>query len=234
MPNALVNQIKVPMLVGGEETLVTFDIEDAYARNRLSELTSALYWIGVTTTVLTDGATTNPITVNNLSVTAANGGVAQYFTTRYDIKIPTTSNPKTEGLYEYNISTEQYVATDDETVTEGKVYYVKIDSGIEYVWNGSAWQELGHGNWGSLAFKNSASTTYTPAGSISVTEGADTTTTVNSITNVGTLPSFSVSGETLIFSAGTLPTKSSDTTVVTASGARTAAFSGTEATITVS
>ena len=222
------------MLVGGEETLVTFDIEDAYARNRLSELTSALYWIGVTTTVLTDGATTNPITVNNLSVTAANGGVAQYFTTRYDIKIPTTSNPKTEGLYEYNISTEQYVATDDETVTEGKVYYVKIDSGIEYVWNGSAWQELGHGNWGSLAFKNSASTTYTPAGSISVTEGADTTTTVNSITNVGTLPSFSVSGETLIFSAGTLPTKSSDTTVVTASGARTAAFSGTEATITVS
>lgn len=234
MPNALVNQIKVPMLVGGEETLVTFDIEDTYARNRLSELTSALYWIGVTTTVLTDGATTNPITVNGLSVTAANGGVAQYFTTRYDIKIPTTSDPKTEGLYEYNISAEQYVATNDETVIEGKVYYAKIDSGIEYVWNGSAWQELGHGNWGSLAFKNSASTTYTPAGSISVTEEADTTTTVNSITNVGTLPSFSVSGETLIFSAGTLPTKGSGTTVVTASGARTAAFSGTEATITVS
>jgi len=77
-----------------------------------------------------------------------------------------------------------------------------------------------------------ASASYTPAGSVSVTQGTDTTTTVNSITDVGTLPSFSYANETLTFNEGTLPTKGSDTTVVTASGSRTASFSGTAATIT--
>lgn len=185
MPNSLISSITVPVNVGGDITNVTYDIKDAYARERLEGLASALYWIGVTTTVLTDGATTNPISVGGNDVTASAGAVAQYNT-------------------------------------------------IEFVWNGTAWQELGRGDLGSLAFKNSASGTYTPAGTVSVTEGDDTTTTVNSITAVGTLPEFSYSNEVLTFSAGSLPTKGADTTVVTASGTRTASFSGTEATITVS
>lgn len=85
---------------------------------------------------------------------------------------------------------------------------------------------------GDLALKDSASATYTPAGTISVTDGEDTTTTVASVTSAGTLPSFSVSEETLVFSAGALAT-TENKTVVTASGARTASFSGTEATISV-
>lgn len=185
MPNAVVSVITVPVNVSGTITMVSYDIKDAYARERLEGLAKALYWMGVTTTSLTDGATTNPITIGDNSVTASAGGVAQY----------------------------------NET---------------EFAWDGTEWQELGQGNLGALAYKNSASATYTPAGTITVTDGADTTATVNSITAVGTLPEFSISGETLTFSAGTLPTKGSDTTVVTASGARTASFSGTEATITVS
>ena len=189
--NALISSITVPVNVSGTITDVTYDIKDAYARERLQELSSALYWIGVTTTELSDGDTTHTtITVNGETVTPEVGGVAQY------------------------------------TNASGHA--------IEYVWNGTAWQELGEGNLGALAFKNSASATYTPAGTVSVTEGEDTTTTVNSITAVGTLPEFSYSNEVLTFSAGTLPTKGSDTTVVTASGTRTASFSGTEATITVS
>ena len=191
MPNAVISVITVPVNVAGTVTNVSYDIKDAYARERLAELSSALYWIGVTTTELSDGDTTHTtITVNGDTVTPGVGGVAQY------------------------------------TNASGHA--------IEYVWNGTAWQELGEGNLGSLAFKNSASTTYTPAGTVTVTDGSDTTTTVNSITAVGTLPEFTVSGETLTFSAGTLPTKGEDTTVVTASGARTASFSGTEATVTVS
>lgn len=185
MPNSLISSITVPVNVGGTVSNVTYDIKDAYAREMLEGLSSALYWMGVTTTVLTDGATTNPISIGGNNVTASAGGVAQYNT-------------------------------------------------IEFVWNGTAWQELGRGDLGALAFKNSASTTYTPAGTVSVTEGDDTTTTVNSITAVGTLPEFSYSNEVLTFSAGSLPTKGADTTVVTASGTRTASFSGTEATITVS
>lgn len=190
MPNSVISVITIPVNVEGTITNVSYDIKDAYARERLSELSSAFYWIGVTTTELSDGDTTHTtITVNGKTITPGVGGVAQY------------------------------------TNTAGHA--------IEYVWNGSAWQELGEGNLGALAFKSSASGSYTPAGTITVTDGEDTTTTVNSITAVGTLPEFAVSGETLIFSPGTLPTKGTDTTVVTASGARTASFSGTTATISV-
>lgn len=86
---------------------------------------------------------------------------------------------------------------------------------------------------GDLSEKDSAEATYTPAGAVSISEGADTTTTVASVKTAGTLPSFSVEGKKLIFNAGAMPT-TENKTVVTASGARTATFSGTEATITVS
>ena len=185
MPNALISSLTVPVNVGGTITNVTYDIKDADARARIAELGKALYWMGVTTTALTDGATTNPITINDESVTASAGGVAQY---------------------------------DSE----------------EFAFDGSVWQKLGEGNLGALAYKNSAEASYTPAGSVAITEGADTTDTVTGIASVGTLPVFTVSGETLTFDAGSLPTQGSEKTFVIASGARTASFSGTEATITVS
>lgn len=185
MSNQLLSVLTLPVDVSGTIQSVTYDIKDAYARQRISELGSALYWMGVTTTALTDGSTTNPIQINSESVTAEVGGMAQY-------------------------------------------------DGVEFVWNGSAWQEMGHGNFGALAFKSSASGNFTPQGTVNVTQGSDSTTTVNSITAIGALPSFTQSGETLVFNAGTLPTKGSDTTVVTAVGSVSASFTGTEATITVS
>lgn len=185
MPNQLMSTLTVPVNVSGEITNVTFDVKDAYARERIAQLGSAVYWMGVTTTTLSDGATTNPITIGGDSVTAEVGGMAQY-------------------------------------------------DAIEYVWNGSAWQEMGRGNFGSLAFKSSASGSFTPEGSVAVTKGDDSTTTVNSITAVGTLPYFTASGETVVFNAGTLPTKGTDTTVVTASGSVTATFSGTAGSVSVS
>ena len=185
MSNQLLSTLTLPVDVSGTVTNVTYDIKDAYARQRISELGAAVYWMGVTTTAITDGSTTNPITINSESVTASAGGMAQY-------------------------------------------------DGVEFVWSGSAWQEMGHGNFGSLAFKSSASGNFTPQGTVSVTKGNDTTTTVNSITAVGTLPSFTQSGETLVFNTGSLPTKGADTTVVTASGSVSATFSGTEGSVTVS
>ena len=184
------SKLTLPVNVSGTVTNVEYTIKDAEARQLIEDIGHAIYWIGVTTTALTDGATTNPITVNDESVTANLGGMASY-------------------------------------------------SGSEFVWNGSAWQELGKNNFGALAFKSSASATYTPAGTVSVTEGSDTTTTVAPFGSAGTLPDayFTVSNETATFnwSAGSLPSAGSDVTVVTASGTVTAAsFSGTEATITVS
>lgn len=185
MSNALVSTITVPVNNGGTITNVTYDIKDAWARQRIEDLGAAVYWMGVTTTALTDGATTNPITIGGEPVEASVGGMAQY-------------------------------------------------DGVEFVFNGTAWQELGHGNFGALAFKSSATGSFTPTGSVAITKGSDVTTTVNSIDSVGTLPNFTASGETLVFNAGTLPTKGVDTTVVTASGTDTATFSGTAGTVTVS
>ena len=187
MPNQLMKQITVPVDVSGVIQNVTYDVCDATARARIAELGQALYWIGVTTTALTEGDTTNPITVSGESVTAEIGGIASY-------------------------------------------------NGTEFAWNGSAWQVLGPGNLGTLAYQNSASGSFTPAGGVTVDNGTDSTDTVNGITAVGTLPSFSYdsTNEALTFNTGTLPTQGAAKTFVTASGTRTATFSGTADTVTVS
>lgn len=179
-----ISKITVPVLVEGSLVNTTFDIKDAGARQLINDLGNAVYWIGVTTNALTDGDTTNPITVNSESVTVKVGGMAQY-------------------------------------------------SGEEFVWNGSAWQSIGKNNFGALAFKSSASGNFTPAGSVTSEITGGTNTTVNSITAVGTLPSFSVSGETLTYTPGTLPTKGDDTSVVTATGTVSSTFSGTQGSVTV-
>lgn len=113
-------------------------------------------------------------------------------------------------------------------------------NGEEFIWNGSAWQSVGKNNFGALAFKSSASGSFTPIGTVSqpsVSVEGNSTTTVNSITNVGTLPTMSVSGETLTLYPGTLPTKGSDTTVVTNTGTISVSqptFTGTAGSVTVS
>lgn len=180
-----ISKITVPVLVNETLTNVTYDIKDAGARQLISDLGNAVYWIGVTTTELTDGSTTNPITVNSENVNAKIGGMAQY-------------------------------------------------SGEEFVWNGSAWQSIGKNNFGDLAFKSSASGSYTPAGSVSSEISGGSTTTVNSITEIGSLPTFSVANETLTYTPGVLPTKGSDTTVVSSTGTVNSTFTGTAASITVS
>lgn len=190
MPATYISTLTLPVNVSGTVSNVEFTLKDAEARQMIEDLGNALYWIGVTTTALTDGDTTNPIQVNGESKTAEVGAVASY-------------------------------------------------DGLEFVWSGSAWQAFGHANFGALAFKSSASGSYTPAGSVSITQGTDTTASVTGISSVGTLPDayFTVSGETATFnwSAGTLPTAdASATTVITARGTDTASFSGTAATITVS
>ena len=188
MPNFL-SKITLPVKVEGEVINVEFTIKDAEARQLIEDLGHAIYWIGVTTTPLTDGATTNPISIDKgeetpESVTAKLGGMASY-------------------------------------------------EGAEFVWNGTAWQEIGKNNFGALAFKSSASGDYTPSGTVNVTKGADTKATVTPFGTAGTIPSWSVSGETAIFNPGSAATAGEAVNVVTASGDVSATFTGTASTITV-
>lgn len=190
MPSIL-TQLELMVEVEGVQQLVTFDIQDAGARELIAALGNAVKWLGVTTTELVDNVTTSPdIVVGGETKTATVGGMAQY-------------------------------------------------SGEEFVYDGTKWQSIGKNNFGDLAFKSSASGNFTPAGTVgapTISVTGNTTGTVNSITAVGTLPSWTVSGTKATFSAGTLPTKGADQTVVTDMGtisAEAPTFTGTQGTVTV-
>lgn len=207
----------------------TYDIKDATARELISSLSGALTYLGTTTTALTDGCSTSPITIGSTSVTPKAGDVVAY-------------------------------------------------GNSEFVWSAaeSKWREFGStGSLKALAFKDSASGSYTPAGSVSqptftgtektisssftpagtvaISKGTGTanytpegtvsaptvtvtanTASVKPFGSAGTLPSFtaSVSGETLslAFSAGTLPSAGTAVTVATGIKSATASapkFTGT-------
>lgn len=179
----------------------SYDLKDAQARSDIADIQRAIsggiHFRGETTTALTDGATTNPITINGNSYTAVSGDLVLY----------------------------------DEK---------------EFLFDGTKWIEMGDLSLlGTLAYKDSASGSFTPAGSVSAPNiavaTAGGTTTVNSITAVGTLPAYTatVANETLTmtWNAGTLPTKGADTVVKTTDAAYSASqptFTGTADTVTVS
>lgn len=141
----------------------TYDIKDATARQLIEDLESFTAFMGVTTTPLTDGATTNPIMIDGESVTAEAGNITTY-------------------------------------------------GSKEFIFNGTAWQEFGDlSGLGDLAFKDSATGSITPSGTVSTP----------TITVSGTLPSFTatVTNEilTLGWNAGALPTATSSQPTFTGS-----------------
>lgn len=164
----------------------TYDLKDASAR-------SAKGWIGITTTALTDGSTTNPIIINGVSVTAHAGDIV--------------------GVQ---------------------------DSASEFIFNGTAWQEFGNlSDLGALAYEDSASGSFTPAGSVSKPSVIVTPTTasVPNVTDVGSMPTYTVTGETLVIGAGAVPTLGTAITAMTGASAELDAapsFTGTAGTVTVS
>lgn len=163
----------------------TYDIKDAQARNAKS-------WLGITSTELTDGATTNPITINGQQVTATSGNIV--------------------GV---------------------------VDSESEFIFNGTAWQEFGNlSDLGALAYKDSASGSFTPAGSVSkpTITVTPTTASVPNVTNVGSMPTYTVTGETLVIGAGSVPTLGTAISAMTGASAEldsAPSFTGTAGTVTV-
>ena len=136
-------------------------IKDALARQTIANIKEAIdggtHFLGVTTTALTDGATTNPVTIGEDSVTAQRG----------DFVIVQKAG-----------NAEPY---------------------IEYIWTGSVWTELGStGSLKALAYKDSASTSYTPAGTVTVDYTPEGSVTIPEIVPAGTVskPDITVTTET--------------------------------------
>ena len=162
----------------------TYSIKDTQAR-------SAKQWLGITSTPLTDGATTNPITIGSSSVTAVSGDITSY----------------------------------DEQ---------------EFIFNGTAWQAFGDlSDLGSLAYSNTASGNVTAEGTVSKPTVTVTPTTDNvpNVTDVGSMPTFTVENETLIITAGSTPTLGTPIAAMTGASAaldEAPTFTGTSVSVTVS
>lgn len=175
-------EIKKIVLPGVAEA---YDIVDQGARDLIAELEEYTDYLGVTTTALTDGATTNPVVI----------------TGRYDEVTPVgTENPQEEGWFEYDSSTQTYSLTTDTTVQQGKTYYTNkvtarkgniVNYGSkEFIFNGTAWAEFGDlSGLGDLAFEDTAEGSYTPAGTMTdptVTLGGTAEAAAQTVTVGGT------------------------------------------------
>ena len=282
MPNPEISQITLP-------TGTTYDLKDAKARSDIESITGSIsggmHYIGVSSTALSDGATTNPITIDGTSVTAKGGDIAIYGQLEFiwnptsgkwqefgstgslkalAFKDKVTASYKPAGTvskptFTGSSSAVTITATNNNSGnyqpagTVSKPTFTGSESSVTVTATANTdgnYQPAGTVSKPSFTGASMTSTgKFTPDGSVTVTTNATTnktatvsaaasgtttyqpggtnsggavelnTTTVNSITAVGTLPSWTatVANEnlTLGWSAGTLPTKGSNTTVAT-------------------
>ena len=157
----------------------TYTIKDATAR---AATVGGLVLLGVTTTALTDGSTTNPIKINNVDTTAVNGSLAIY-------------------------------------------------GGKEFVWVefDAQWHEFGDtSDLGALATKDSASGTYTPAGTVSQPTFSGTAATIKpKVTAAGSVAISTGSGTANYTPAGSVSQPSFTGASMTSTGNFTPAGSVT-------
>ena len=217
---------------------VSYDIKDATARTAIENLQN-------TENVLSTNAATTPSGVTwNSNGNTITGTLAASSGTIKKIYLVPVANDDTKNNYRE---------------------YLTVKNGAAYSWEMIGTTETSLSGLGALAYKDSATGQYTPEGSVSqpTFSGSELTSTgsytpsgsvaapvisvsvagstdsVYSITNLGTLPSFSatVNDEvlTLSYTVGALPSRTSKTvkTGDPTYAATSPAFSGTAATVTV-
>lgn len=254
----------------------TYNIKDQQARNDIAAIQGAIAggvtFMGETTTALTDGSTTTSIIINSATVTAVKGYLVVYNSKEFvfdgskwiemgDLSLigdlgwkdsasasykpagtvskPTftgsssnvtiTAADNSNGNYQPKGTVSKPTFTGSVTTSSGKF---TPSGNVQVTTNATINRTT------EVMSTNSGAITYVPAGTITAPEitknTSGSTTTINSITSIGTLPSFgaTVSNEvlTLSFDKGTLPSKSADITVKTGDAtyeATTPSFTGT-------
>lgn len=226
-----------------------YDIKDQGARDLIAELLNFTEYLGVTTTALVDGVTTSPdVVIAGETVTAVTGNV---------VTANSSGNPGGEEFIYSSTGVWQKFGT---LSALGALAYKDSATGSytpagtvsQPTFSGSLLTSTGNftpeGTVSQPTFTGSSTTStgsFTPEGTVAAptisVNSAGATTTVNSITDVGTLPTLSTTvvneNLTISFSQGTLPTKGSDTTVKTGDASYTAsapAFTGTAGSVSVS
>ena len=236
-----ISQIKLP---SGS----VYEIKDTEARKMIEDLAGldAIRFMGVSSTVLTDGGNENPIVDNVIITNKKSGDLYFYELSEFiygnDNKWHALGDMPILGRLAYaDTASTSYTPT-------GTVSFTNDDEKADVI-TGSG--EVTYTPTGSVNLvktekrllvlpTQSGDITYIPDGSVSV-DFTPSTTSVYSITEVGTLPSYTlpeltttVSNEVLainfnqgVFSAGTLPIKGSAQTVVDDITNVTASFNGT-------
>lgn len=146
----------------------------------VAKLSNATHWLGITTTSLTDGSTTNPITINGQSVTAVSGDIVQ------------DSNA---NEYIFNGTAWQALGSSVGTL---KAFAYADTGDVTITPKGS-----------NASSSVSGTCSVTPSGSVSGTAVTLTSSSVGSVTDAGSMPTYTVSNGVLTISAGATPTVSS-------------------------
>lgn len=160
---------------GAEKRLTDVETE-------VAKLSNATHWLGITTTALSDGSTTNPITINGQSVTAVSGDIVQ------------DSNG---NEYIFNGTAWQALGSSVGTLKA----FAYADTGEVTI------TPAGTNSSSSV----SGTCSVTSSGSVSGTAVTLSTTSVGSVTSAGSMPTYTVSNGVLTISAGVVPTVSSVT-----------------------
>lgn len=193
----------------------TYNLKDAWARQKIDDLSSSTEWLGITTTTgISDGVSwldsgsIKPVTINGASVTPKNGSIIQ-------------TNYSGEGSREYILSV---------TMTGSTI-------------SAATWQEFGDlSSLGSLAYKNNASgsvsvpnkatftgteATISSTGSVNVPKSGTFTGSYIKLTGSTTIPS--------TYSTSSSPTNTStNATITEVSSGNNLQAKGTVSTPTIS
>lgn len=254
----------------------TYNLKDTQARADIAAIEAAIAggvtFMGETTTPLTDGSTASSIVINGSSITAVKGYLVVYnskefvydgtkwvemgdlsligdlgwkdsasatYTPAGTVSQPTftgkqspvtiTAADNTSGNYQPKGTVSQPTFTGSSLTSGGKF---TPEGTVSVTTNGTT------NKTATVAPAASGAATYTPDGSVSAptitVDTAGSTTTVNSITAVGSLPvlTTTVTNEVLTigFDQGTLPTKGANQTVKTGDATYSASqpsFTGT-------
>ena len=196
----------------------TYDIKDSTARSLITSIqnsiTGGIQYKGATTSVIYDKATTSPIAIDgNNSYTPQSGDLVIHENKEFIwdgakwLEFGDMGSLKAMAFTDYasgSYTPQGTISQPTFTGTAGTVSISATPTGTI-----------------TIGTDDEGTSNYTPSGTISTPTITVTpnTTTVNSITAVGTLPSWTgtVTSENLTigWSAGTLPTKGSNTTVAT-------------------
>lgn len=180
----------------------TYDLKDAYARDLIKELHNYTKYLGVTTTTLVSGVTTDPdVDIAGTTVTAEAGNIVTY---------SASGQP----------------------------------GGEEFIYSGTVWQQFGDlSGLGRLAYKNNATGTFTPQGSITASSFTGTSTTsTGKFTPSGSISGTTFTGASMTSTGNFTPSgtnavtaaapQSGETKNYTPSGTVTGSFTGSSMTST--